>query len=108
MSCGSVPSKVQLTLSVLSHKMSALIIANRLSTTTGVVLREARVAESGTHNGSLASNGRYTSMWQNNFFNHEENNERSQVAQMECGSERYGDILKQLQSVMGAASFRAQ
>lgn len=59
---------IQHALSVLSHGRTVLIIAHRLSTVITadniVVLHEGRVAENGTHNELLASNGRYATMWQ--------------------------------------------
>ncbi|EKV17860.1 hypothetical protein PDIG_12480 [Penicillium digitatum PHI26] len=59
---------IQEALSVLSRGRTVLVIAHRLSTITTadniVVLHEGRVAESGTHEQLLASQGRYTTMWQ--------------------------------------------
>ncbi|KAJ5118279.1 hypothetical protein N7526_009916 [Penicillium atrosanguineum] len=70
---------IQHALSVLSHGRTVLIIAHRLSTIISadniVVLHEGRAAESGTHNELLASNGRYTKMWQKQVQSQKEQKE---------------------------------
>ena len=58
---------VQLAFEKLSKNKTVIMIAHRLSTITNVdciyVLRDGKIAESGTHESLLAENGIYTHMW---------------------------------------------
>lgn len=59
--------KVQLAFENLSKDKTVIMIAHRLSTITNAdhiyVLKDGRIAESGTHETLLAENGIYTHMW---------------------------------------------
>lgn len=76
---------IQHALSVLSQGRTVLIIAHRLSTITTadniLVLHEGRVAESGTHNELLSSNGRYAEMWRKQVRAQRE----AAIAECSCG-----------------------
>ena len=58
---------VQLAFEKLSKNKTVIMIAHRLSTITNVdciyVLKDGKIAESGTHASLLAENGIYTHMW---------------------------------------------
>lgn len=58
---------VQLAFEKLSRNKTVIMIAHRLSTITNVdciyVLKDGKIAESGTHESLLAENGIYTHMW---------------------------------------------
>ncbi len=61
--------RVQQALSALSRGKTVIMIAHRLSSITKAdciyVLKDGRIAESGTHSGLIQKNGIYSKMWKN-------------------------------------------
>ena len=60
-------TRVQAAFSSLARKKTVILIAHRLSTVVNAdkiyVLKDGKIAESGTHNELTAANGLYASMW---------------------------------------------